>query len=181
MWDQAFVNISLHISAKRPHIVGAYPEQPLAYFIVQIDKSTCQSYNLKENFFGHRGVPTSRTQLLLEELSDMHGVFIIVVVQATHTFDVNGCDTLLHSAQKRKLRSYPAPLCTDHIVRDWQRACDEICHARTIQRCFMRALRRNTEGDIDESLVPQSIRDWYDGTDDEQDTDSENESDCEWS
>ena len=125
---------------------GAYPEQPLAYFIVQIDKSTCQSYNLKDNFFGYRGVPTSRTQLLLEELSDKHGVFIMVVVQATHTFDVNGCDALLHSAQKRKLRSYPAPLCTDHIVRDWQRACDEICHARTIQRCFMRALRRNTEG-----------------------------------
>ena len=59
---------------------GAYPEQPLAYFIVQIDKSTCQSYNLKENFFGYRGVPTSRTQLLLEELSDKHGVFIMVVV-----------------------------------------------------------------------------------------------------
>ena len=37
------------------------------------------------------------------------------------------------------------------------------------------------EGDIDESLGPQSIRGWYDGTDDEQDTDSENESDCEWS
>ena len=35
--------------------------------------------------------------------------------------------------------------------------------------------------DIDESLVPQSVRDWYDGTDDEQHTDSEQESDCEWS
>ena len=162
--------------AYRPH-----PEQSLAYFIVQIDKTTCQSYNLQENFFGYRGVPTSRIQLLLEELSDKHRVFIMVVVRATHTFDVNGCDALLHFAQKRKLRSYPAPLCTDHIVRDWQRACDEICHARTIQRCFMRALRRNTEGDIDESLVPQSIRDWYDGTDDEQDSDLENESDCEWS
>jgi len=161
--------------------VGAYPEQPLAYFIVQIDKSTCQSYNLKENFFGYRGVPTSRTQLLLEELSDKHGVFIMVVVQATHTFDVNGCDALLHSAQKRKFRSYPAPLCTDHIARDWKRACDEICHARTIQRCFTRALQQNAEEGIDESLVPQSIRDWYDGTDDEQDTDSENQSDCEWS
>ena len=131
---------------------------------------------MKENFFGYRGVPTSRTQLLLEELSDKHGVFTIVVVQAT-----NGCDALLHSAQKRKLRNYPAPLCTDHIVRDWNRACDEICYARTIQRCFMRALRRNTEGNIDESLLPQSIRDWYDGIDDEQDTDSENGFDCEWS
>ena len=69
----------------------------------------------------------------------------------------------------------------DHIVRNWKRACDEVCRARTIQRCFMRTLRRNTEGDIDESLVPKSIRDWYEGTDDEQDTDSENESDCEWS
>ena len=48
------------------------------------------------------------------------------------------------------------------------------------KRCFMRALRRNTEGDIDESLVPQSIRDWYDGTDDEEDTESEKEFDCEW-
>ena len=38
---------------------------------------------------------TSRTQLLLEELSDKHGVFIMVVVQATHTFDVNGCDALI--------------------------------------------------------------------------------------
>ena len=84
-------------------------------------------------------------------------------------------------SKKRKLRTYPAPLCTDYIVCDWKRVCDEICHARTIQRCFIRALRQNTEEDIDENLVPQSMRDTYDGTDDEQDTDSENESDCEWS
>ena len=90
--------------------VGAYPEQPLAYFIVQIDKSTYQSYNLKENFFGYRGVPTSRTQLLLEEFSDKHGVFIIVVVQSTHTFDVNGCDALLHSAQKPEIAKLPCPI-----------------------------------------------------------------------
>ena len=103
----------------------------------------------------------------------------MVVVQATHTFDVNGCNTLLHSAQKWKLRSYPDPLCTNHILRDWKKVCDEVCHARTIQHCFMRTLRRDTEGDIDESLVPQSIRGWYNGTDDEQITESENESDCE--
>ena len=77
--------------------VGSYPDQPLAYFIVQIDKSTCQSYNLKQNFFGYRGVPTSRTELLLQEIADAHGVFILVAVQATHTFDVNGCDILLKS------------------------------------------------------------------------------------
>ena len=119
-------------------------------------------------------MPTSRTQLLLEDIT----VFVIVVV-ATHTFDVNGCDDLLHSSQKWKLRSYPDPLCTEHIFRDLERACDEVCHTRMIQRCFMRALRLNTEGNIDESLFPQSIQDWYDGADDEQDTDSENDSDCE--
>ena len=87
-------------------------------------------------------------------------LMLMVVVQTTHTFDVNGCDALLHSAQKRKLRNYRAPLCTDHIVRDWILACDEVCHG-TIQWCFMRTLRRNTEGNIDESLVPQSIQDWW--------------------
>ena len=105
-------------------IVGKYPEQTLAYFIVQI-----------------RGVPSSRTQLLLEDIAEKRGVFIMVVVQTMHTFDVNGCDALLHSAQKQKLRSYPAPLCTNHIVRDWKKACDEICHARTIQHYFIRTLQ----------------------------------------
>ena len=76
-------------------IQGQYPEQPLAYFIVQIDKSTCQSYNLKQNFFGYRDVPTSRTQLLLEDIAEKHDLSIMIV-QATHTFDVNGCDALLH-------------------------------------------------------------------------------------
>ena len=131
---------------------------------------------MKHNSFGYRGVSTSRTELLLEEIADAHGVFIMVVVQATHTFDVNGCDALLHPAQKRKLRGYPPLLCTDRIVRDWNRVCDEVCHSRTIQWCFMWALRQNTEGNIEESLVPQSIRDWYDGTDDEPDTEAEKES-----
>ena len=39
-------------------------------------------------------------QLLLEDISEKYGVFIMVVVQATHTFDVNGCDALLYSSQK---------------------------------------------------------------------------------
>jgi len=58
-------------------------------------------------------------------------------VQATHTFDVNGCDGLLHYAQEQKLQSYRAPF---------------DMHGR-----FMRALRQNIKGNIDESLVPQSI------------------------
>ena len=78
------------------------------------------------------------------------------------------------------MRSFPAPLCADHIVRDWKRACDEVCHHRTIQRCFMRTLRRDADGEIDESLVPNGIRDWYVDSEDEQDTLSECDSDCEW-
>ena len=78
----------------------------------------------------------------------------------------------LHNCEDR---SYPAPLCTEHIVRDWMRACESVCHSRLIQRCFMRALRRDQDGEIDESLIPQSIRDWYENTD-EQDTDSDDES-----
>ena len=53
------------------------------------------------------------------------------VVKATHTFD--GGDDLLHSAQKLKLRSYRAPLCANHIVRDWKRVCDERCRSRNIK------------------------------------------------
>ena len=131
-------------------------------------------------FLGYRGIPTTRTKLLLEEIADTHGVFILVIPQATHIFDVNGCDALLHSVQKKRMWSFPALLCTDHIVRDWNRACDEVCHHRTIQWCFLRAYWRNADGDIDESLIPKAIREWYVDTEYEQDTTSETDSDCEW-
>ena len=108
----------------------------------------------------HKNKFLIETTLLLEEITEMYGVYILVAVQTTHTFDVNGCDALLHSAQKKRMRSFPAPLCTEYIVRDWKRACEEVWHSRTIQRCFMRALRRNGDGEIDESLVLQEIREW---------------------
>ncbi|MCP4263412.1 MAG: hypothetical protein GY774_38780, partial [Planctomycetes bacterium] len=66
-----------------------YPEQPRAYFLVQMDKSTCQTYKHATNFFDYREVPTKRTQLLLEEIAELHGVFIITVCQPTHLFDAN--------------------------------------------------------------------------------------------
>ena len=40
----------------------------------------------------------------------------------------------------------------------------------------MRALERNADGDVDKSLIPKSVRDWYDDSDDEE-TSSEGESD----
>ena len=72
-----------------------------------MDKSTCQTYNLKNNFLGYRGIPTARTKLLHEEIADTHGVFIFVIPQATRIFDVNECDALLHSVQKKRMRSFP--------------------------------------------------------------------------
>ena len=36
-----------------------YPEQPRGYFLVQMDKSTCQSYNHAMNFFNYNGVLAS--------------------------------------------------------------------------------------------------------------------------
>ena len=119
-------------------------------------------------------------ELLLEEIAGMHGVFIMAVCQPTHCFDINGCDALLHSAQKRKMRSYPAPLCTEHIIRDWYRACEESCTDRLIQRCFMRALERDADGDVDKSLIPKQVREWYSDSDDEE-TSSECESEWKWS
>ena len=78
------------------------------------------------------------------------------------------------------MRSFSAPLCTEHIVRDWKRARDEVCHHRIIQRCFMRALRRDAGGEIDQSLVPKAIREWYTDSEDEEETSSKSDSDCEW-
>ena len=74
------------------------------------------------------------------------------------------CDVLLHSAQKRTLRTFPALLRASHIFRDWQCACDKVCHDRLIQRCFFRALCRDARGDIDESLIPDDTLAWYKGS-----------------
>ena len=68
------------------------------------------------------------------------------------------------------MRSYPAPLCQEHVIRDFKRACEEACTDRLIQRCFVRALRRNAAGDVDKTMIPQDILAWYGDEDDEEDT-----------
>ena len=103
----------------------------------------------------------------------------MAICQPTHCFDLNGCDVLLHSTQKREFRNYPAPLCTNHIVRDWGRACDKVCHSRTIQKCFVRALRRDAKGDIDKSLIPPQIQAWYEANE-HPSSDEEASDDVEW-
>ena len=88
---------------------------------------------------------------------------------------MNVCDALLHSAQKRKMGSYPASLCTEHIIRDWYGTCEESCTDRLIQRCFMPAPKRDADGDVDKNLIPNKIREQYSDSEDEE-TSSESES-----
>ena len=82
------------------------------------------------------------------------------------------CESLFQYFLKLKvqLRSYPAPLCREHVIRDFKRACEEACTHRLLQRCFVRALRRNAEGEIDKSLIPDQILEWYDDSEAEEDT-----------
>ena len=99
-------------------------------------------------------------------------------MQPTHCFDVNACDALLHSVQKRKMRRNPAPRCRQHIIRDFDRMVGEVSTGRMVQR-FWRAYRRDSNGNIDLELIPQSMRDWYKNSSDKEATYSECESDVE--
>ena len=73
------------------------------------------------------------------------------------------------------------PLCQEHILQDYAIAVKEVSTHRVIQRSFWRAHRRNEKGDIDHSLIPEAIRNWYKSQSDEEDTVSEHESDVELS
>ena len=77
------------------------------------------------------------------------------------------------------MRGHPAPRCRQHIVRDFKRMVDEVSTSPMIQRCFWRAYRRDANGDIDMKLIPEGVRDWYDGSSDEDDTYEEFDSDVE--
>ena len=70
-------------------------------------------------------------------------------------------------------------LCTEHILRDWNRAVEESCTERQIQRCFVRALQRGENSNVDKTLIPKSILEWYDRSDNESDSSSEDGSSSE--
>ena len=63
--------------------------------------------------------------MLLEEIPADDGVFIGVIVQSTHRYDLNACDASYHSVVKRRVRQYPFPLCQEHILRDYALAAAE--------------------------------------------------------
>ena len=92
---------------------------------------------------------------------------------------INACDALYHSVVKCRLRQYPFPLCQDHIRRDYALAVSEMSTDRVIERSFWRSHRRDGKGDVDESLLPKDLLDWYVDSSDEEDTVDEHESDVE--
>ena len=156
------------------------PRKPRGFFLVRMDKSTCQSYNLKEGVFGYKGTPTKAVEELLTVIEKKYGVVIKAIVQPTHCFDLNACDALYHSVAKRRLRQFRAPLCQEHIKRDWERATREVSQdGRLVQRSFWRAFRRDANGNIDESLIPTDLLAWYEDSDDEEDTVEEIDGDVE--
>ena len=125
-----------------------------------IDKSTCQSNNRGIGIFGYPGTPNIDVTLLLEGIVAEYGVFIGVIVQPAHRFDLNACDALYHSVMKRRVRQYPFPLCQKHILRDYASAVQEVSTDRVIQRSFWRAHWRNEKDDIDHSLIQTDILEW---------------------
>ena len=117
---------------------------------------------------------------LLKEIEEKYNIVIKAVVQPTHCFDLNACDALYHSVAKRRLRQFRAPLCQAHIKRDWALATAEVsADGRLVQRSFWRAFRQNADADIDDTLIPRSLVEWYADSDDEEDTVEEVEDDVE--
>ena len=86
--------------------------------------------------FGYPGKTTVYATLLFEDIAADHGVFIGVIVQPTHGFDLNACDALYHSVVKRRIRQYAFPLCQEHILRDYDVAVKEVNTDRVIQPSF---------------------------------------------
>ena len=92
------------------------------YFVVQADKSTCQSNNRAKGIFGYPGIPTIDAKLILEDIAADYGVFIGMIIEPTDRFDFNAPNTLYHSVVKRRLRQYPFSFCQEHTLRDYTKA-----------------------------------------------------------
>ena len=71
------------------------------------------------------------------------------------------------------MRQKNPPETHGHVIREFNAAVKKSCHARTIQRSFIRSYSRNAIGDQDDSLVPASLLSWYSDDGDSNETDSE--------
>ena len=132
---------------------------------LQIDKNTCLSYNHHINDYGYKGVPTKAMKTLLDRMANDFAVDIKCDIQPTHTFDLNAQDALYHAELKRQLRFRGLPENNDDLRNKFTDAVNWIS-LNTIQRGFIRSYSKDSKGDTDESLIPESLLGWY--SDDEE-------------
>jgi len=131
-------------------------------FVIQMDKSTCQTINNKQNEkFGYNGILRPKTRLLLDEMELDYAVTIETEIQFTHGFDVNAQDALFHAALKRELRNGPMPKSNNHLQILFAAAAERTNDPRTIQRGFVRAYSRDENGDKNMEMIPTELLDWY--------------------
>ena len=123
---------------------------------IQIDKSTCLSYNHSIDDFGYKGVPNRQCGMVAEEIENEYTVSVKVEVQATHTFNLNAQDAHYHSELKRQLKKQGVPKSRVDLKEKFNNAVSEISSG-DIQKGFKRAYSRDMYGT---DLVPQQIRDW---------------------
>lgn len=148
-------------------------------FIVQLDKSTCQTVNTQINKqFGYKGILRPKSRILFDTFEKNYNIKIKAEVQFTHGFDVNAQDTMFHAALKLELKNGKMPKNSDHLQILFKAAAKRASNPRTIQKGFVRAYSRDQNGDKDLTMVPQELNDWYSNNDpfssDEEETDDLN-------
>ena len=102
-----------------------------------------------------------RFKELLKEIEFEYAVELSVEIQPTHTFDLNAQDALYHAEAKRQIRLQGFPKNNEDLVQKCKAAFRKIS-LDSIQRGFMRAYSRDADGNVDESIIPESISGWYD-------------------
>ena len=107
------------------------------------------------------GLLQKKTKEVLKEISDEYQVKIDVEIQPTHSYDFNAPHALINSSIKKEMRSKKPAQTFEHLKRDFEKAVEEVCHSRTIQRSFIRAYSRDANGDVDTNLIPSQLLDWY--------------------
>ena len=90
----------------------------------------------------------------------LYATDIKVEIQPIHTFDFNAQGALYHSELKRLLRQEGLPRGDNDLKNKFQDAVNKIS-LDSIQRGFIRAYSKNEEWSEDSSVIPDSLKGWY--------------------
>ena len=97
------------------------------------------------------------------KICEEYNVDCEVDIQGTKCFDFNAPDAGIHSVLKGGVRNLLREKCVDHIKRDIDLVGTAMQNnnPRTIQDAFVRAYGQDMNGEINQSLIPAQILDWY--------------------